>query len=257
MIAFIKIANQEFQVDLSQPLDISLPFSANPDSTRAWYLDPMLIEPVRTERFTGSVKEGGSVNFRNISFNPHGHGTHTECVGHISEEVYSINQNLKNYFGLTALVSVSPEELQEDEAWMKAGDKVIQPDFLDIIPKDYPIDSLIIRTTPNKEDKKSIDYSSSNPPFLHEDTMKAIVAKGIKHLLIDLPSVDKELDDGKLRCHHLFWEHPINTRLDRTITELIYVPSVIRDGIYLLELQVAPFENDASPSRPLLYRLII
>jgi hypothetical protein len=32
------------------------------------------------------------------------------------------------------------------------------------------------------------------------------------------------------------------------------VPDDIVDGIYLLEIQMAPFENDASPSRPVLYK---
>jgi hypothetical protein len=33
------------------------------------------------------------------------------------------------------------------------------------------------------------------------------------------------------------------------------VCSEIEDGEYVLELQVAPIENDASPSRPLLYKI--
>jgi hypothetical protein len=31
--------------------------------------------------------QGSSTNFNNIYFNPHGHGTHTECVGHITEKL--------------------------------------------------------------------------------------------------------------------------------------------------------------------------
>jgi len=42
------------------------------------------------------------------------------------------------------------------------------------------------------------------------------------------------------------------SRIDSTITELIYVPNEVLDGAYLLNLQIAPFESDASPSRPLL-----
>ncbi|HBB80565.1 MAG TPA: metal-dependent hydrolase, partial [Cryomorphaceae bacterium] len=30
----------------------------------------------------------------------------------------------------------------------------------------------------------------------------------------------------------------------------------VPDGVYLLNLQVAPLENDAAPSRPILYSLI-
>ena len=78
---------------------------------------------------------------------------------------------------------------------------------------------------------------------------------GIDHLLIDLPSVDKEVDGGKLSAHHAFWQYPHNTKLERTITEMIYVSNTVYDGSYLLNLQIASFENDASPSKPLLFQL--
>ena len=79
--------------------------------------------------------------------------------------------------------------------------------------------------------------------------------KGVEHLLIDLPSVDKEKDGGMLVSHRAFWDFKGKIRANATITELIYVNNRIIDGTYLLNLQVAPFENDASPSRPLLFKI--
>ena len=73
-----------------------------------------------------------------------------------------------------------------------------------------------------------------------------------------MPSVDKEQDEGKLLAHKAFWNvKDVNNlnddaRLNCTITELIYVPNEITDGTYLLNLQIASFENDASPSKPIL-----
>jgi len=247
------INDNEFSANLGLALDISIPLSVDQKHTRAWYVEPMVIEPVRTEQFVGSVEEGGSVNFRNIFFNPHGHGTHTECVGHIDKTVHSVNQSLKSFFSLAALLSVSPIALESDREWMKKGDSVITPDFLNSFPKNLGIQSLVIRTLPNTDEKLLKNYSSSNPPYLLPETMERIVELGIKHLLIDLPSVDRESDDGRLRCHHIFWEHPQRTQMDKTITEFIYVTEEIKDAVYLLELQVAPIENDASPSRPVLY----
>jgi hypothetical protein len=75
----------------------------------------------------------------------------------------------------------------------------------------------------------------------------------VKHFLVDTPSVDREEDAGVLAFHHAFWNYPQQPRKDRTITELVFVDNTIRDGEYILELQVANFCNDASPSRPLLY----
>ena len=53
-------------IDTQEPLDISIALSASDKNPRAWYVDPPRMEPVRTEHYTGSVKEGGSVNFRDI-----------------------------------------------------------------------------------------------------------------------------------------------------------------------------------------------
>ena len=75
-------------------------------------------------------------------------------------------------------------------------------------------------------------------------------------MLIDLPSVDKEKDDGKLLAHKAFWNTSGKTRFDATITEFIFVPNAVKDGTYFLNLQIAPFENDATPSKPILYKII-
>ena len=71
----------------------------------------------------------------------------------------------------------------------------------------------------------------------------------------DRPSVDRESDGGELVFHHAFWEVPQNPNFERTITEFIFVNRQIEDGDYILELQLAPFANDASPSRPVLYKI--
>jgi hypothetical protein len=82
-----------------------------------------------------------------------------------------------------------------------------------------------------------------------------LIEKGVDHLLLDLPSVDRESDGGELVFHHAFWEVPSKPNFKRTITELIFVDNKIEDGLYLLNIQMAPFENDASPSRPVLYEI--
>ena len=68
-----------------------------------------------------------------------------------------------------------------------------------------------------------------------------------------MPSVDKEQDAGALKAHRAFWGFHDEIRYEATITEFIYVDNQIDDGTYLLDLQVAPIENDASLSRPVLY----
>ena len=116
-------------------------------------------------------------------------------------------------------------------------------------------DAIIIRTIPNTADKKSRQYSNTDWVYFQEDAIKFLVKMGIKHLLVDLPSVDKEKDDGELLAHNAFWNTKGKLRLDATITEFIFVPNTVEDGKYFLNLQIAPFENDATPSKPVIYRI--
>lgn len=240
-------------IDTNEPLDISIPMVEGKDNLRAWYVDPPKIEPVRANGYVGSVKEGGSVNFRNIFFNPHGHGTHTECLGHITEEVYSINQSLNQYFFKAQLITIQAVAIYNEE--YQEMDHLINLQQLEDIVWLDGIEALVIRTLPNLHLKEHMDYSSTNPPYMNSDCLTLLNKIGIKHLLLDLPSVDRESDGGKLIFHHAFWGVPEKPDFERTITELIYVDDSIKDGLYLLELQMAAFENDASPSRPVLYAI--
>ena len=100
---------QSLSADLSAPIDLSIPLTAGPETVNAWYCDPVKIEPVVMGSWVGDVNRGGSVNFRNVFLNPHGNGTHTECVGHISREGHSLNNELKNFFAWASVISVTPQ----------------------------------------------------------------------------------------------------------------------------------------------------
>jgi kynurenine formamidase len=252
--ATIQHKNKTFIVDLTKPIDISIPLTNTDENPIAWYIEKPTIEPVRSGDWVGKVSEGGSsTNFNNIFFNPHGHGTHTECLGHITKEFYSINQSLKQFFFIAELVTLRPFIHDEDQVITK-----IQ--IMAALDGKDP-EAIIIRTLPNEMDKLSRKYSNTNPPYLDEAAALFIREKGIRHLLIDLPSVDKEHDEGKLLAHKAFWnvkntnELNDDALLEATITELIFVPDTVADGSYLLNLQIASFENDASPSKPVLYKI--
>lgn len=233
------------KVDLDQYYDLSIALRGDETNPRAWYVNPPRFEPVRENGWIGAVAEGGDVNFRDIYFNPHGHCTHTECLGHITKEVHSINKHLTSFFFKAVVISVKPED--------QNGDSVITPELLQQLKKFNAIEALVIRTLPNDKDKLVKNYSATNPPYIAIDCLDIINNLEVQHLLIDLPSVDKESDGGELAFHHGYWNVPNSPRFDRTITELIYVPDSVTDGEYLLNLQVANFVNDAAPSRPLLF----
>lgn len=248
MKATIKYQSNTYQIDLSKPLDISIPLKASKSNVNAWYLDGPKIEPVKNGDWVGSLKEGASVNFNNIYFNPHAHGTHTECIGHITKKFHSVNKNLKQFFFTAELISVAAEKYMKDT--------VISKNQMELLLRDKTPEALVIRTMPNTKEKKKRHYSNTNWTYMTEEAMVFIRSKGIKHLLIDLPSVDRERDGGTLLAHKAFWDFDGKQRLDCTITEFIYVSNKIEDGSYLLNLQIAPFENDATPSKPVLYKIV-
>jgi arylformamidase len=247
------LTNNTF-IDTSEPLDLSIPISTRENSVRAWYLEKPEISPVRSNEFLGSIEEGGSVNFRNIFFNPHGHGTHTESCGHITPKVHSVNSVLKSFFYRAVLISIHPNQIYNES--YKTTDLVITHEQVkQELMGNENIEALIIRTLPNDTNKIEKNYSDTNPPFFEDSVVDLLNNLSVKHFLTDLPSVDRELDGGVLSFHHRFWTVPENPNLERTITELVYVNSDIEDGEYILELQLAPIENDASPSRPILYKI--
>ncbi|NJB36317.1 cyclase family protein [Croceivirga sp. JEA036] len=248
MIATLKYNSKNYKIDLAAPLDLSIAMKGDKTDVNAWYLPPATIKPHKEDGFVGSVAEGASINFNTITFNPHAHITHTETVGHITEKLVDVNKAFKKYFFLAEVITVAPEKINED--W------VVSKKQLSYALRNKKREAVVIRTLPNTKAKKSRQYAHTNPPYLEEAAAAFLKKKGIQHLLVDLPSVDKEKDDGLLLCHNAFWNTKGKLREKATITEFIYVPNKVKDGTYFLNIQMAPMVNDATPSRPILYAIL-
>jgi len=248
----------EFKLEDLVAIDLSIPLRFNGPQPNAWGVQAAESRPVKAGDLVGDTRFGGSVNFEQYTFIPHCSGTHTECVGHITHERISIRECLRDVLIPAEVWTVTPDTS------VVPGDAVITRSSLaeKVADKDVRVPALIVRTLPNGEWKRTAEYGEGNvPPYFAPDAMDLIVELGVKHLLVDLPSIDRIFDDGKLLNHRKFWNietgsHEVNphTRLNSTVTELIYVPDSVEDGEYLLNLQIAPFESDCSPSRPLLLR---
>ncbi len=237
--------DKKYYSNLNEGVDISISYKEEFDQVNCFFAPLFSSQPYKSGSFTGSVKEGGPVNYYNSMINIHGNGTHTECVGHISPDRESVNKIFKHFFGMAQLLSVYPTKLDN-------GDRVITDDSLQLLWNDVvPTDFLIIRSLPNPENKKHMHYSGTNPPFLSEQAIRFVNSKGITHLLVDLPSIDKEQDGGALAAHKAYWSG--DRAASCTITELIYIPDFLKDGYYLINLQMASIEQDAAPSRPVLF----
>lgn len=246
----VQIDKGQFSFDPAAPIDISLPLKQGAENPNCYYADDVAFEVIRTETFTGSVAEGGSCNYTKITVTPHGNGTHTECYGHISTDPdATVNRCLKEYFFLVKLITLNPEQRPD-------GDRVIEyKEFIQQIGEEELPEAIIIRTLPNDADKQLRRYSGTNPPYLEPKICELLAEKGVKHLLVDLPSLDREEDGGRLAAHKAFWRYPEAIRRDCTVTELIFVPDEVSDGYYLLNLQVPSLEADAVPSKPIIYVL--
>lgn len=237
------------EADLTRPVDLSMLLRSGPENVNCFWAPEVAYEPVRAGSFVGSTAEGGLVNFFNVRFNPHGNGTHTECVGHIARGRYVLRECLQHAHHSARLASVYPQKTEE-------GDRVVMREQLEDLIRPGEVQAFVLRTLPNDDLKLCAHYSGANPPYIHHEAMRYLVDCGIVHFLTDLPSVDREEDGGALLSHHAFWQYPEAVRREATITELMYAPGEVPDGDYLLNLQTASFDLDASPSRPVLYPLL-
>jgi arylformamidase len=249
MIAEITHHGRSWRIALTDPIDLSLPLDADAPGPRAWYVGAPAFPAVADGGKTYTVKQGAPVNFRDARFNPHGHGTHTESVGHITPEGHPVGPLWPRYWYVAQVVSILPAERRTAEGL----DRVITLELMRGALGEHVPEALVLRTWPNDPGKRTREWSGTNPAYLEAEACAWLRSIGVKHLLLDLPSVDRERDEGKLAAHHAFWNYPAVTDLRRTITEMIHVPDEVRDGEYILELQVPHFINDAAPSRPLLY----
>lgn len=239
----VSINNQVFHFDWDEAIDISQSFGPDGANPRAFHLPPTEHKPVEVGDFIGSVKRGGSANCDIITFCAHGNGTHTECFGHISPKQESINRFLPKSLFVAQLISIVPENIGNDLVITKA---ILEGKI------NKGIQALILRTDIDVIEIGT-NWSGNNPPYFSPEALAYIRSQEITHLLTDLPSVDREDDGGTLSAHKTWWNVDGNIRSEATITELIYVGRHIKDSKYLLQIQVAPIESDAAPSRPLIF----
>lgn len=262
----VTIQQHTYLVETERAISLAIPMQFNGAQPACFGSAPATAEPLRVGNFVGDVAQGGSCNVPVIQINPHCNGTHTESISHIVDElippaVHAATMtpctvvSIKPAVALTTTESYRPDFNNHDTIISAAQLQKLVADVHDVW-----LQALVIRTLPNETDKRTRDYSDA--PFFTREAMRYLVSRGVKHLLVDFPSIDRMNDDGHLTAHHLFWAveegaHQLNpqSRRDATVTELIYVPNEVDDGQYLLTLQVPAFALDVAPSRPVLFPL--
>jgi arylformamidase len=267
--ARVVVDGREVGVDLSRPVDLAVALDFSGPQPRHFGAPRASSRPFEAPGFKGSVVQGASCNCELITLIPHCNGTHTECAGHLTRERLDAYRVAPAGLLPALLLSVSVEPAagsrEGSDPTPQPGDLLITRHALERAwPQEAPFEAraLIIRTLPNSPEKRVRDYTDQIPPYLSQQAAQGLIARGILHLIVDVPSIDRARDEGRLTAHRIFFglapcsvELAAATRAAATVTELAFVPDSVPDGPYLLELQVPALEGDAVPSRPLLYRL--
>jgi len=237
---------RQVEVDLARPIEIARVLNFDASQPRHFGAPAATTQPFAVPGFSGSVATGASCNCNVITLIPHCNGTHTECVGHLTTERIDAHSVVPKGLVPAVLITVAATDATSEstDPRPQTGDKLVTRSALERSwPRDFQPQAVVIRTT---EDS-----------YLTREAAEFLVARGIEHLVINLPSIDRAHDEGKLTAHRVFFGLPAGaaaaTRPQATVTEFANIPPAVPDGPYLLEIQVPALAGDAVPSRPLLY----
>ena len=238
---------------MSKGVDLSIPNafnSKNPSFFNA--KNPRVSYPIYDD-FTGKISSGGTCNVPSVNLDIHCTGTHTECIGHIKDSNVFINEVCPKELIPSTLITINPDMAKKcnDDyhiAFNKKDLLISKRSLINAIyDKDEYLDSIIIRTLPNNLEKMTRNYSEYPAPFFSNNAIQYLIDLGVKHLLVDVPSIDKANDDGQLGNHHLFFKQ------GQTISELLYIDEKLKDGKGFLYINTPNWKLDAVPSRPVFY----
>jgi len=247
--------NKDFIVDTSLGVDISIPTDFKNNIGPKFYdKSPPSVNYYKTSNHEYNLDKNKSCNVPIINLNIHCSGTHTESAKHILKDASPINKIKCPTFIACQLISVLPEQSLKEEYHAEIDNKdqlITKEQLMKSLGDNSSFnEGLIIRTMPNGNSKKNRDYNLEEHPFLTNDAILYIEEIGVKHLIVDIPSIDKYDDGGKLGNHHIFFNNKSNT-----LTELAFIPNECKDGKYFLSLNISNFSLDAAPSRPVIFSI--
>jgi arylformamidase len=270
MIAKLSIGGRERTVDLARGVSLAIAVDFASSGPRHFGAPAPQSTPLTAANFSGEVSTGASANCRTITLTPHCNATHTESVAHLTHEHGDAWRVVPRGLVPAALISVSPEPARESN---ESSDP--QPWGTDILitrrrlraawtlhPGFEPT-AMVIRTLPNDANKRNRDYDTDVPPYLTREAVEWLVERRIEHLILDVPSLDRTRDEGRLTGHRIFFGLPPGSRTvaeaarpRATVTELAFIPNELSDGVYALSLAVPAIGGDAVPSQPILYPVL-
>jgi len=252
-------AGRRLSADLSRPVSIAIPLDFDGPQASCFDAPPASSRPLRA---------GLSCNCELLTLAPHCNGTHTECVGHVTEDRVAVCERVPGGLMLALLVTIAPAPVsatpEDSDPAPETGDFLVTAAALEAACRrhqDVTPRAMVLRTAQPSAPGPHRSYRGGSPaPYLSRQAAAWLVAHGIDHVVLDLPSADRADDGGRLTAHRLFFGLPPGSRRadqaarpQASITELAWIDAAVPDGWYLLDLQIPAFLSDAAPSRPLLY----
>ena len=248
------------RIEHHQPIRLSSRINLNDNSINLYGVAPASGEPLHYGSSVASVSKGGPCNATRINLVPHCHGTHTECIGHIlAGECHVADLQFEPFMAAT-LIRVRLQLIENVKDGYNSSaqkkDLVITraaiDDALALMKSDY-LQALVIST--NAPDW--LPEGESAPYFTHQ-AMERIAALGVRHLLVDIPSIDRPHDGGRMDNHRVFWGVGYGStvepaRADCSVTEMIQVPQDLPSGHYFLSIHLPDISGEALPSMPVLF----
>lgn len=229
----------------------------------AWGIPAATSTPFTAGDFVASVAAGGSVNCDVWSLTVHSAGTHTETALHVVKDgAPTIDQIEFAPLIDAVVVNVAPVPLaatgESYPGEARPEDHVVSADALRTAfdGLSVPIDGALVVLTGTLRTDSDAHFSDEIPPYFTTEAMRWIarVARP-RHLLVDLPSVDRLWDGGLVANHKEFWgvatDHVACP--ERTITEFVRAAPEATTGYAQLQLSVSSWRSDAAPSRVTLH----
>ena len=281
----IELQNASYQISIEKSWSLAIPVNFNQPSQQPNHFsaNAALSCPMQAGGFIGDTKQGGSCNVNELTINPHCNGTHTESIAHICDfsmdniieeagqcksRALTLAQHSLPALMPCAVISITPKlAIKSGENYspeFDVDDLIISCSALKQTLASYhdeQLQVLVIRTLPNTSNKRQQAYNSDNQPvFFSREAILYLNERGVEHLVVDVPSIDRLHDDGLMTCHHLFWQvdegsHQVNENslINKTITEMAFIGDEVDDDFYFINIQTPAFHNDAAPSRPVLF----
>jgi len=263
----LDISGQRLEFLRQEAIHIGVPISFEDERPAAFGVPISTRKKISNDSFVGDTAKGGSCNVEQIYIIPHCHGTHTESIGHVVNDQITIDDlSSKLQFLKACLISVPLIEARNskehyfskssgDDLWLTAREIQKSMERLDRV---FQPEALVIRTLPNPLTKPiSQNYSAA---YFTEEAMKWLLEREIEHLVVDIPSIDRMDDGGKLINHRAFWNLSTDQKLidkssfvEKTLTEFAYIPEKAKDACYILNINPIDWHLDAVPSSPILF----